>query len=70
MNGWIDQLHSNSTAFPPAVTSIHLAVALAIGLLVGFERQLCCVSHHFSTWCASKRCLPPKVAGGIRIYGL
>ena len=39
MNDWIDQLHSSSTAFPPAVTAVKLAVALAIGLLVGFERQ-------------------------------
>ena len=39
MNSWLDQLHGGSTAFPPAVTAIKLAVALAIGLLIGFERQ-------------------------------
>ena len=39
MNGWLDQLHGGSTAFPPVVTAIKLAVALAIGLLIGFERQ-------------------------------
>ena len=39
MNGWPDQLHGGSTAFPPVVTAIKLAVALAIGLLIGFERQ-------------------------------
>jgi uncharacterized membrane protein (DUF4010 family) len=39
MNNWLDQLHSTSTAFPPTVTAVKLAVALAIGLLVGFERQ-------------------------------
>jgi uncharacterized membrane protein len=39
MNSWLDQLHGGSTAFPPAVTAVKLAVALAIGLLIGFERQ-------------------------------
>ncbi|HMH11649.1 MAG TPA: DUF4010 domain-containing protein [Edaphobacter sp.] len=39
MNSWLDQLHGGSTAFPPAITAIKLAVALAIGLLIGFERQ-------------------------------
>jgi uncharacterized membrane protein (DUF4010 family) len=39
MNSWIDELHGASGAFPPAVTAVKLAVALAIGLLIGFERQ-------------------------------
>jgi len=39
MNSWLDQLHGNSAAFPPVVTAVKLAVALAIGLLIGFERQ-------------------------------
>jgi uncharacterized membrane protein (DUF4010 family) len=39
MNSWLEQLHGSSTAFPPAITAVKLAVALAIGLLIGFERQ-------------------------------
>jgi len=39
MDSWIDQLHAGSPAFPPAITAVKVAVALAIGLLVGFERQ-------------------------------
>src|ERR1700685_3997878 len=39
MNSWLDQLHGGSTAFPPAVTAVKLAIALAIGLLIGFERE-------------------------------
>jgi uncharacterized membrane protein (DUF4010 family) len=39
MNSWLDQLHGSSAPFPPAVTAVKLAVALAIGVLVGFERQ-------------------------------
>src|ERR1700733_9198660 len=39
MNSCLDQLHGGSTAFPTAVTAVKLAVALAIGLLIGFERQ-------------------------------
>jgi uncharacterized membrane protein (DUF4010 family) len=39
MNSWLDQLHGSSSAFPPAITAVKLAVALAIGLVVGFERQ-------------------------------
>src|SRR6202161_2531675 len=39
MNSWLDQLQGGSTAFPPAVTAVKLAVALAIGLLIGFERE-------------------------------
>jgi uncharacterized membrane protein (DUF4010 family) len=39
VNSWLDQLHGSSAAFPPAVTAAKVAVALAIGLLIGFERQ-------------------------------
>jgi uncharacterized membrane protein (DUF4010 family) len=39
MNNWLDELHGGSAAFPPVVTAVKLAVALAIGLLIGFERQ-------------------------------
>ena len=39
MDSWIDQLHAGSAAFPPAITAVKLAVALAVGLLIGFERQ-------------------------------
>ena len=39
MNSWISQLHETSRAFPPTITAVKLAVALAIGLLIGFERQ-------------------------------
>lgn len=39
MNSWLDQLHGSSSAFPPAITAVKLAVALGIGLVVGFERQ-------------------------------
>ncbi len=39
MNDWVAQLHGNSTAFPPVVTAVKLSVALAIGLLIGFELQ-------------------------------
>ena len=35
----IDALHAESAQFPPVITSVKLAVALAIGLLIGFERQ-------------------------------
>jgi uncharacterized membrane protein (DUF4010 family) len=39
LNSWLDQLHGSSAAFPPPVTAVKLAIALAIGLLIGFERQ-------------------------------
>jgi uncharacterized membrane protein (DUF4010 family) len=39
MNSWLGHLHDTSMAFPPAITAVKLAVALAIGLLIGFERQ-------------------------------
>ncbi len=39
MHPWIDQLHSDSVALPPGTTALKLGVALAIGLLIGFERQ-------------------------------
>jgi uncharacterized membrane protein (DUF4010 family) len=39
MNDWLSQLHQNSSAFPPVLTAVKLSVALAIGLLIGFERQ-------------------------------
>jgi uncharacterized membrane protein (DUF4010 family) len=39
VNSWLNQLHGGSAAFPPAVTAVKLAIALAIGLLIGFERQ-------------------------------
>jgi uncharacterized membrane protein (DUF4010 family) len=39
VDSWLNQLHNGSIAFPPIVTAIKLTVALAIGLLVGFERQ-------------------------------
>jgi uncharacterized membrane protein (DUF4010 family) len=39
MTSWLQQVHGGSAAFPPAITAIKLAVALGIGLLIGFERQ-------------------------------
>jgi uncharacterized membrane protein (DUF4010 family) len=39
MNSWLNQLHGASSAFPPGITAVKLAVALAIGLLIGFERE-------------------------------
>lgn len=39
MESWIDLIHGGSHAFPPTVIAIKVAVALAIGLLIGFERQ-------------------------------
>jgi uncharacterized membrane protein (DUF4010 family) len=39
MNSWLDQLHVSANAFPPGITAVKLAVALGIGLLIGFERQ-------------------------------
>jgi uncharacterized membrane protein (DUF4010 family) len=39
MNHWLNQLHGSSAAFPPVVTAVKLAVAIGIGLLIGFERQ-------------------------------
>jgi uncharacterized membrane protein (DUF4010 family) len=35
----MDALHAESAPFPPVVTAIKLSIALAIGLLIGFERQ-------------------------------
>ncbi len=39
MHPLIDELHAESTQLPPIITAVKLAVALAIGLLIGFERQ-------------------------------
>jgi uncharacterized membrane protein (DUF4010 family) len=39
MHSVIDALHAESAQFPPVITAVKLAVALAIGLLIGFERQ-------------------------------
>jgi uncharacterized membrane protein (DUF4010 family) len=39
MNDWLNQIHGSSSAFPPGVTAVKLAVAIAIGLVIGFERQ-------------------------------
>ncbi len=39
MHSWIEQLHADSAQLPPALTAVKLGVALAIGLLIGFERQ-------------------------------
>jgi uncharacterized membrane protein (DUF4010 family) len=39
MHSWIERLHASSAEFPPLVTAVKLGVALAIGLLIGFERQ-------------------------------
>src|ERR1700679_1185555 len=39
MNDWLSQIHGSSSAFPPSVTAVKLAVAIAIGLVIGFERQ-------------------------------
>lgn len=39
MHSLVDGLHAGSAQFPPAITAVKLAVALAIGLLIGFERQ-------------------------------
>src|ERR1700677_1265818 len=39
INSWLDLLHGSSPPFPPAVTAVKVAVALGIGLLVGFERE-------------------------------
>lgn len=39
MNSWIQALHADSPQFAPGLTCAKLGVALAIGLLIGFERQ-------------------------------
>ena len=39
MQTWLEQLHADSAQLPPLLTAVKLAVALAIGLLIGFERQ-------------------------------
>jgi uncharacterized membrane protein (DUF4010 family) len=39
MNSWLDQLHGGAPAFPLVVTAIKLALALAMGMLIGFERE-------------------------------
>jgi hypothetical protein len=39
MHPVIDALHTESAQFPQLITAVKLAVALAIGLLIGFERQ-------------------------------
>jgi uncharacterized membrane protein (DUF4010 family) len=39
MNSWLTQLHGASSAFPAGITAVKLSVALAIGLLIGFERE-------------------------------
>ena len=39
MHPVIDALHAESAQFPPVITAVKLAVSLAIGLLIGFERQ-------------------------------
>jgi uncharacterized membrane protein (DUF4010 family) len=39
MTSWFDQIHGSSPAFPLETTAIKLAVALAVGLLIGFERE-------------------------------
>ncbi|HEX4022282.1 MAG TPA: DUF4010 domain-containing protein [Acidobacteriaceae bacterium] len=36
---WLDALHSGTQSFPPTEIAIKVAVTLAIGLLIGFERQ-------------------------------
>jgi uncharacterized membrane protein YhiD involved in acid resistance len=35
----VDALHNKSPQFPPLITAMKLAVSLAIGLHIGFERQ-------------------------------
>lgn len=39
MHSLTNALHAESASFPPVVTAIKLSIALAIGLLIGFERQ-------------------------------
>jgi uncharacterized membrane protein (DUF4010 family) len=39
MHSWIERLHADSAEFSPALTAVKVGVALAIGLLIGFERQ-------------------------------
>ncbi len=39
MTSWLDHLLGGTAAFPPALTATKLAIALAIGFLIGFERQ-------------------------------
>jgi len=39
LESWIDLIRGGSHAFPPTVIAVKLAVAIAIGLLIGFERQ-------------------------------
>lgn len=39
MTSWLDLIHGSTKAFPPTVIAIKLAVAIAIGLVIGFERQ-------------------------------
>lgn len=39
MGSWLDLIHGSSNAFPPTAVAVKLAVAIAIGLVIGFERQ-------------------------------
>lgn len=39
MTSWLDHLLGGTVALPPALTATKLAIALAIGFLIGFERQ-------------------------------
>jgi uncharacterized membrane protein (DUF4010 family) len=39
MSSWLDLIHGSSNAFPPTAVAVKLAVAIAIGLVIGFERQ-------------------------------
>lgn len=39
MQTWLDMLHAQSPPFSPLVVCAKLGVAIAIGLLIGFERQ-------------------------------
>jgi uncharacterized membrane protein (DUF4010 family) len=39
MSSWLDLIHGSSNVFPPTVIAVKLAVAIAIGLVIGFERQ-------------------------------
>jgi uncharacterized membrane protein (DUF4010 family) len=39
MTSWLDLIHGSSNVFPPTVIAVKLAVAIAIGLVIGFERQ-------------------------------
>jgi len=60
MHPVIDARHADSAQFPPFITAVKLAVALAIGLLIGFERQ-------WSSLKVRKACVQREMGANLRI---